>query len=115
MHELSIAVSIIDVALEELDRQGGGAILAVHLKLGPLAGIVKESLTSAFELAREGSALADANLVIEETPIMVFCPDCQSEQAVESLLDLRCCQCGRPTSEVVRGRELEIVAMEIES
>jgi hydrogenase nickel incorporation protein HypA/HybF len=62
MHEVSIALSIVDAAAEEAERQGGGRVVAVHLKLGPLSGAVKEALTSAFELAREGSPLADCEL-----------------------------------------------------
>ena len=55
MHELSIALGIVDIAEEESDRRGGVAVLSVHIKLGPLSGVVKEALTSAYELAREGS------------------------------------------------------------
>jgi hydrogenase nickel incorporation protein HypA/HybF len=56
MHELSIALSILDVATEEAARRSG-RVLAVHLKLGPLAGVVKEALLSAYDLAREGTPL----------------------------------------------------------
>ena len=55
MHELSIAMSILDLAGEEVERQGGGRVVAIHLRLGPLAGVVKTALCSAFELAREAS------------------------------------------------------------
>ena len=41
MHELSIAMSILDVAEEEAERQGGARVVAVHLKLGPLSGVVQ--------------------------------------------------------------------------
>ncbi len=115
MHELSIAMSIIDIAAEELERQGGGAVVSVHLRLGPLSGVVKEALTSAFELAREGSPVAQADLKIEEVPIEVFCPTCGSRQPVASPQDLCCGRCGAYTADIVSGRELEIVALEIES
>ena len=59
MHELSIALSIVDMAAEEAERQGG-RVVAVHLKLGPLSGVVKAALLSAYELAREGSPLPDS-------------------------------------------------------
>ncbi len=115
MHELSIALGIIDVAAEELERQGGGEVVAVHLKIGALSGVVKEALQSAFELAREGSVLKGAGLLFEEVPVAVFCAECNSEQAVVSPYEMRCLNCGTYTSNIVRGRELEIVAMEIES
>ena len=67
MHELSIALSIIEGAEEELARQGGGRVCAVYLKLGPLAGVVKEALLFSYGLASEGTALEGSSLVIEET------------------------------------------------
>ena len=115
MHELSIALGIIDGAAEEAERFGGGAVKAVHLKLGPLAGVVKTALVSAYELAREDSPLAQADLVIEEVPITVACPVCQQDQPIESIQDFRCGVCGAPATKVVGGRELQIVALEIES
>ena len=59
MHELSIALSILDLAAEEAERHGG-RVAAVHLRLGPLAGVVKDALVSAYDLAREGTPLARA-------------------------------------------------------
>ena len=42
MHELSIALAILDAASEEAERHGGGVISAIHVRLGPLAGVIKE-------------------------------------------------------------------------
>jgi len=115
MHELSIALSILDVAAEEAERQGGGRVAAIHLRLGPLSGVVKDALRSAYELARESSLVDGAELVIEEVPLVTYCPACAAERALASAQQLCCPVCGNPTPEVVRGRELEIVALEIES
>jgi hydrogenase nickel incorporation protein HypA/HybF len=113
MHELSIALSLLDLVAEEAERQGG-RVAVVHLKLGPLSGVVKEALLSAYDLARECTPEAQAELVIEEVPIVAYCPACAAEHAPASVLELRCPACGAPTPEVVRGRELEVVALEIE-
>jgi hydrogenase nickel incorporation protein HypA/HybF len=115
MHELSIALSIVDMAAEEAERQGGGRVVAVHLKLGPLSGVVKTALQSAYELAREGSSLPDSELVIEEVPVVVYCADCAAERGLPSMQELRCPVCDAPTPQVVRGRELEVVALEIDT
>jgi len=113
MHELSIALGIIDIAEEEAAKHGGAPILAVHLKMGPLSGVVKEALRSAFDLAREGSVLAAANLVIEDVPLVVFCAACQKEQTLSSIQNLTCPDCGVPTGDLRTGRELEVTAMEL--
>src|SRR5947209_6824019 len=114
MHELSIALSILDLAAEEADRRGAGSVAAIHLRLGPLSGVVKEALRSAYDLAREGTALAQAELVIEDVPLATYCPTCAAERGPPSPQNLCCPDCGTPTPEVVRGRELEVFALEIE-
>jgi len=114
MHELSIAMSILDLAEEEAERQGG-RVVAIHLRLGPLSGVVSEALAAAYELAREDTALAEAELVVETVPIEAYCPVCEIAVIVPSVQGLLCPTCGAATPEVLRGRELEVVAMEIAS
>jgi len=67
MHELSIAVNIVEIAEEELARHGGERILAVHVQLGRLAGVAKEALMFSFSLACEGTVAERARLVIEDS------------------------------------------------
>jgi|ERR1700722_19419931 len=113
MHELSIALSILD-AVEEQSRQRGGArITAVHLKVGPLSGVVPEALVSAFEMAREESDFGECRLEIDQTPVIIRCPGCQADRPVESIQQMSCSVCGTATADVVSGRELEVCAMEI--
>ena len=113
MHELSIAMSIVEIAQEEAERRGV-QVTAVHLKLGALSGVVKEALLSAYEMARDDTPLQGAQLVIEEVPVVVFCPSCQAPRPVSSVQLFCCAECGAPASEVVQGKELEVVALEIE-
>lgn len=114
MHELSIAVSIVEMAEEESDQRGGARVNAVHLKLGMLAGIVKDALLSSYELACEGTRLQGSRLVIEEIPIVVYCPKCLAPRTVASVQWFVCPECESPVSEVIHGRELQVVALEIQ-
>jgi hydrogenase nickel incorporation protein HypA/HybF len=111
MHELSLAMSILDIAAEESARHGGVNVRAIHLKLGPLSGVAREALASAFELARES---AGVELVIRDVPVRIHCPRCGDERPIVSLQEFCCAECGAASSEVTQGREMEIVAMEIE-
>src|SRR5580700_1545853 len=77
MHELSIAMSIVELAEEEADRRGV-QVEAVHLKLGALSGVVKEALLSCYEMACENTPLQGSSLIIEELPVVVFCPSCRT-------------------------------------
>jgi hydrogenase nickel incorporation protein HypA/HybF len=114
VHELSIALSIIEGAEEEAIRQGGGKVSSVYLRLGPLAGVVKEALLFSYELACEGTTLEGSKLIIEEMPILISCPACGIERAPVSIQQLHCGQCGMPASQVLQGAELEVSALELE-
>lgn len=114
MHELSIALSMIDMAAEEAARRGGAQVCAIHLKLGPLSGVVREALLFSYEVACQGTALEGSMLVIEDVPVVVYCPTCQTETAPVSLQQFCCAVCDTPTPQVVMGKELEVVALEIQ-
>jgi len=113
MHELSVALSILDLVGEEAKRQPG-RIVAVHVRLGPLSGVVKEALASAYDLARGETPFAGVELAIEETPLVAHCPSCAADRQLSSVWELRCPVCDTPTSRIVTGRELEVAALEIE-
>src|SRR5262245_30811032 len=113
MHEQSIALSILGLAAEEAERQGC-RVTAIHLKVGALSGVAKEALVSAYELAREGTPLAGAELVVKEVPVVAWCVACAAE-CRPAFPELSCPACGGPTPEVRAGRELEVVALETES
>ena len=78
MHELSIAMSIVDLAEEEIEKQGATQVTVVHLKLGLLSGVVKDALLSSYGLACEGTVLEGSRLLIEEVPIVAYCSKCES-------------------------------------
>ena len=112
MHELSIAMSIVELAQEEIEQRGG-RISAVHLKLGALSGVVKEALLSSYEMACEDTCLEGSRLIFEDVPVIVFCPHCQAQRSLSSVQWFCCSECGTPTPQVVQGKELEVVALEM--
>jgi hydrogenase nickel incorporation protein HypA/HybF len=113
MHELSIAVSLVEAAEEEALKHGAAGVSAVHLRLGALAGVAKEALLFSYGIATEGTPLAGSRLLIEDSPVVVFCATCGERRPVRSLQSFCCATCGTPASDVVQGRELEVVALEI--
>lgn len=114
MHELSIALSMVEMAAEEAARRGGAQVSAIHLKLGQLSGVVKEALLFSYDVACEGTPLEGSRLVIEEIPVVIYCPMCEAERTLASLQHFRCPVCDTPTPQILRGKELEVAALEIE-
>ncbi|HTM52151.1 MAG TPA: hydrogenase maturation nickel metallochaperone HypA [Bryobacteraceae bacterium] len=113
MHELSIAIGIVEAAEEEAGLRGATEVNAVHLKLGPLSGVMREALEFSYGIACEDTILAGSRLVIEETPVIVFCAACGENRSIVSLQAFRCAVCGAAAGEIVQGRELEVFALEI--
>jgi hydrogenase nickel incorporation protein HypA/HybF len=113
MHELSIAISIVELAEEEAERRGV-QVSAVHLKLGALSGVVKEALLSCYEMACENTPLRGSHLIVEDVPVLIFCPKCRARRPVSSAQLFCCSACSTPASEVVQGKELEVFALEIQ-
>src|SRR6187431_2440743 len=97
MHELSIAQSLVELIEDELIARhppGNPArsfrVGRVAIKVGVLAGVVPEALSSAFPVAVSRSKLRGATLEIEEVPMVVFCPSCRAERQLSSPQRLRC-------------------------
>lgn len=100
------------MAEEEAARRGHATIAAIHIRLGALSGVVKQALASAYDLAREGTSLAECELIVEEVPIVVHCRRCAKSVAA-SIQALCCPVCGGSDVDVVSGRELEVSGLEI--
>ena len=112
MHELSIAMSIIDLVLEE-GRERSVIIDAIHLDLGPLSGVVADALHFSWEIACQGTPLEGARLEIREMPVEIHCATCNANRTLDSIQWLCCPVCGMPALEVVHGKELAITALEV--
>jgi hydrogenase nickel incorporation protein HypA/HybF len=113
MHELSIAMSIVDAALEESARRGV-QVTAVHLRLGALSGVVKDALLFSWEVACQDTPLQGSQLIVEDLPVVVFCPQCNDQRTLTSVQSFTCPDCGAPTMDVRQGKELEVFALEVE-
>jgi len=112
VHELSIAMSLVEMACEKAATLGDVRVEALHLRLGPLCGVVKDALLFSFDMAAEGTAIQGARLEIADVPLTVHCETCAEDRELPTV-QLRCPVCASPTPRVVRGRELELAFLEV--
>src|SRR5579863_7658657 len=113
MHELSIAMGIVEAASDEAQKRGV-RVTAVHLRLGALSSVVKDALLFSYEVACQDTPLEGSHLIVEDVPVVVFCPRCNQPRTLASVQLFECPECGTPTGHVVQGKELEVVALEVE-
>ena len=113
MHELSIAISMIDQIIKESESRGGLEVEAVHLRLGVFSGVDKHALLFSYQLACEGTSLEGSRLVIETVPLVVYCPSCETDRTPPSVYQICCTDCFTPTEKIVSGREIEVAFLEV--
>lgn len=75
--------------------------------------MVTQALASAYKLARERTSFEKTELIIEDVPVVVYCPNCQAERNAQSPEWFTCPVCNAATCEIVSGRELEVRALEL--
>ncbi|MFF3467281.1 hydrogenase maturation nickel metallochaperone HypA/HybF [Streptomyces sp. NPDC001984] len=113
MHEMSIALAVIDQVEEAAARAGDvTAVRSVRLQVGELAGVVPDALSFSFELARAGTLLEGAELVTETVPGRARCGACAHEWAVGMPPRLSCPRCDGGTTDLLAGRELRIAGVD---
>jgi hydrogenase nickel incorporation protein HypA/HybF len=113
MHELSIAVTVAESAERTAREHGADSVESIRLRIGELAGVVPDALRFSFEVVAEGTALAGAELLIEEVPARARCTSCGTEFAVGMPPLMWCPQCDQATAELLTGRELELASVRL--
>ncbi len=113
MHEMGIALEIIDIATASIPADCKGAKVArVNLAVGKLAAIVPDSLRFCFSIATKDTALEGAELVIDARPVVAVCKACGERWTIERpIFTCQACESGDLTLE--SGRELDITSIEI--
>ncbi len=113
MHEMGIAMQIIEIALDSIPPNlQGKAVEKVNLKVGKLSAIVPESLRFCFDVVARDTLLAGSKLNIEEIPVKAKCRDCHFEWTINDP-EFTCKNCQGGAIDIIAGRELDIESIEI--
>lgn len=114
MHELSIAHRLIELVAEHVAAAGARRAAAVTVRIGALATVHDAALRFSFELLREGTPAATAELRIVPVPVTIWCRPCGREMALLGIQTLACPACGTPSGDVRAGRDLDLESIELE-
>lgn len=113
MHEVSIALNLLDIVTAQCRKEGYSGIKEVRVRIGRASGIMPDALVFAFDAIKTGSMAEDAVLEIETVPVTGSCGDCRAVFSVEEEYVLACPECGSRSFTVTGGRELDIIDMEV--
>jgi hydrogenase nickel incorporation protein HypA/HybF len=113
MHEFSIALNIVDIALEQARMNEAGQILEVEIEVGKASGVVREALEFALESAVKNTPMEHARIIILEIPVLASCRNCGCQFEGDAYIT-SCPSCGELSASLITGRELRVKSMVVE-
>jgi hydrogenase nickel incorporation protein HypA/HybF len=113
MHELSIAMSIVDIAFRQAEAASAETVSQIELDIGTLSGIEFESLEFALNVAVKDSMFEDTRFKINRIEPLCVCRAC--EHLYSPGKDFGACPaCGKQDAEFIKGKELQIKSLLVE-
>jgi hydrogenase nickel incorporation protein HypA/HybF len=112
MHELGIAQDILEIVKQAVPEEQSAAVRWVRIRVGQLSGIVPDSLEFCFRAIVSETAMGQAGLAIEQVPTVFQCRNCSHRFQVNDL-EYLCQACKSPDLEIISGKELDIVEIEL--
>ncbi len=114
MHEMGIALEIIKIATDSIpENLKNPKVEKINLMVGRLAAVVPDSLKFCFEVATKDTPLEGALLHIEEIPVTARCKNCGFTWTAVKPVFI-CEKCDSGSVDLLSGRELDIVSIEVE-
>jgi hydrogenase nickel incorporation protein HypA/HybF len=113
MHELSIALSIIDIAKDEAQKAKATLVKEVEIDVGSLAGIEFESLEFSFSAVTKNTELENTTFLINRIIARSECRDCHIYFEAGHLFE-PCPNCKGFNTILLQGKELKVKSILIE-
>jgi len=113
MHELSIAMSIVDAVIKQAESASAEKVMEVHLDIGVCSGIEFESLEFSLDVATKDTLLENTLFRINRVEAVAECPACEYLYVPEGVFS-QCPQCHQPGIRLIKGTELQIKSLLVE-
>jgi hydrogenase nickel incorporation protein HypA/HybF len=110
MHELSIALSIVELAEEEARKANASLISKIEVEIGIMAGIENEALLFCWDSAIQGTMAGQAELVIHSIHGEAQCLECGKDFPIETFF-AECPFCKSFRYNITKGKELRVSSL----
>lgn len=114
VHELSVCQGLMRQVQKIAEENEAIAVDRILLRVGALSGVEPPLLLHAFEIARMGTLAENAELEIEEGPVVVKCQECGGSSVVP-VNRLLCTYCGEWKVNVTEGEELVLLSLDLQT
>ncbi len=112
MHELSIALGIVNIAEKEIKKAHKNKVELIELEIGALAGIEFNSLDFIWPSAVKNTVLEGAEKKINIIEGEAICGDCQHIFKLKNIFD-SCPECNSYLKGITKGKELRVKYLEV--
>ncbi|MBZ5859340.1 hydrogenase maturation nickel metallochaperone HypA/HybF [Flavihumibacter profundi] len=112
MHELSIVMSIVEIASQQALQANASVVEEIELEIGTLSGIEINALEFAWAEAVRNTILENTLRVINRPEGRARCLDCNTDFAIQQYFD-PCPACGSHFINITRGKELKVKSLVI--
>jgi hydrogenase nickel incorporation protein HypA/HybF len=110
MHELSIVLSIVDIADEEVKKHNAHHVDSINLEIGAVAGVEFDALNFVWDAAVKNSVLDGASRHIDVVKAKARCIDCGCVFEVNDRFQA-CPVCHDYFTELLQGKELKVKSL----
>lgn len=113
MHEMSIALNIIDLAVEQAKMAAASNVVEVELDIGNLSGIEIDALNFALEIAVRETILEKSRFKINRIEAESECMECGHIFGSENYIS-QCPECQALNTRIFKGREMQVKSLLVE-
>ncbi len=110
MHELSLALEVIDLVSKETQKKSLSRVFEMEIEVGTLSGVEAETFQSALEMVVKGTLLEDAKIQINQTFAVGTCSDCQKDFNMKERM-ATCPDCRSYPSKIIGGDQFRVVSI----
>jgi hydrogenase nickel insertion protein HypA len=131
MHEFSFASSIVDVVMQNVQKNHVTKVIAVLVEVGEFTMIIPDFLRNSYDIIKENyPELIESKIMIKSVPGQVQCNDCgaiteisfkkASDDAVDASLAMMnpgaftCMSCSSSSTTIVSGRQALVKSMKVD-
>lgn len=113
MHELSIALSILELAQKEAKSHDATRVTELEIEVGKLSGVDTEALSFVLESVVRNTELEGCKITIHSPEARCKCNQCGFEYPIREIFD-SCPVCESSSKELITGKELKLKSLLID-
>ncbi|HME52861.1 MAG TPA: hydrogenase maturation nickel metallochaperone HypA [Candidatus Lokiarchaeia archaeon] len=132
MHEFSFASTIVDVVMQNVQKNNVKKVMSVLVEVGEFTMIIPDFLRNSYDIIKENyPELAESKIIIRSVPGQVQCSDCgaiteisfkkASEDTIDASLAMMnpgafiCQNCKGSKTNIVSGRQALVKSMKVDA